>query len=84
MFLTCKYTLPLMEQRGKGAIVNISSISGTRHLGVDYISYSATKAAIIQFARRIALQYAQKNIRANVILPGLMNTPFFKEPLKHS
>ena len=82
MFLTCKYTLPHMEKQGAGAIVNLSSIAGIRHLGVPYVSYSATKAAIIQFTQSVALQYAAKNIRANSILPGLMNTPMIMEPLK--
>jgi len=81
-FLTCKYVIPNMEKNGGGAIVNISSIAGIRYLGVPYISYSATKAAILQLTQSIALQYAEKNIRANAILPGLMNTPMIVEPLK--
>jgi len=64
MFLTCKQVLPHMVRQGKGAIVNIASVSGIRWLGVPYISYAATKAAIIQFTRVIALQYARSGIRA--------------------
>ena len=75
IFLTCKQVLPHMERQGKGAIVNIASVSGIRWLGVPYISYASTKAAIIQFTRVIALQYARSGIRANSILPGMMNTP---------
>lgn len=75
MFLTCKYALPHMERARMGAIVNIASIAGIRWTGVPYISYSATKAAVIQLTRVVALQYAGKGIRANSILPGLMNTP---------
>jgi NAD(P)-dependent dehydrogenase (short-subunit alcohol dehydrogenase family) len=75
MFLTCKQVLPHMVRQRKGAIVNIASVSGIRWLGVPYISYAATKAAIIQFTRVIALQYARSGIRANSILPGMMNTP---------
>ncbi len=75
MFLTCKQVLPHMERQGKGAIVNIASVSGIRWLGVPYISYAATKAAVIQFTLVIALQYARSGIRANTILPGMMNTP---------
>jgi NAD(P)-dependent dehydrogenase (short-subunit alcohol dehydrogenase family) len=75
MFLTCKHVLPHMEREGKGAIINIASVSGIRWLGVPYISYAATKAAVIQLTRVIALQYARKGIRANSILPGMMNTP---------
>jgi NAD(P)-dependent dehydrogenase (short-subunit alcohol dehydrogenase family) len=82
MFLTCKYVLPHMERQGGGAIVNISSIAGIRYTGIPYITYYATKAGILQLTQGIALQYAEKNIRANVILPGLMNTPMIREPLK--
>ena len=60
MFLTCKQVLPHMVRQGKGAIVNIASVLGIRRLGVPYISYAATKAAIIQFTRVIALQYARR------------------------
>ena len=81
MFLTCKYTLPHLEKHG-GVIVNISSIVGIRYLGVPYVSYSATKAAILQLTQSIALEYADRNVRANTILPGLMNTPMIIEPLK--
>ena len=80
MFLTCKHVLPHMERQGKGSIVNIASVSGIRWLGVPYISYAATKAAIIQFTRVIALQYARKGIRANSILQGMMNTPMVHAP----
>src|SRR5207247_2726368 len=75
MFLTCKQVLPHMERQGNGVIVNIASVSGIRWLGVPYISYAATKAAVIQFTRVIALQYARSGIRANSVLPGMMNTP---------
>ena len=82
MFLTCKFVLPQMERQGSGAIVNISSVSGLRHMGVDYIAYSTTKGAILQFTRSVAMQYAKMGIRANAILPGMMNTPMIVEPLK--
>ncbi len=81
MFLTCKHVLPLMEKQGGGAIVNISSVAGIRYEGVPYIAYAATKGAVIQFTKSIALQYAEKNIRANVILPGHVNTPMIRESL---
>jgi NAD(P)-dependent dehydrogenase (short-subunit alcohol dehydrogenase family) len=82
MFLTCKAVLPIMERAGRGAVVNIASVSAIRWLGVPYISYAASKAAVLQFTKAIALQYAGKGIRANVILPGLMETPMIVEPLK--
>jgi len=78
-FLTCKYVLPVMEKQGKGVIINISSISSLRWLGVPYISYSTSKAAINQFTRIVALQYAGKGIRCNSILPGFMRTPMVEK-----
>jgi NAD(P)-dependent dehydrogenase (short-subunit alcohol dehydrogenase family) len=75
MFLTCKHVLPVMEAQGSGAIVNIASVAGIRYLGVPYIAYNTTKGAILAFTRSVALQYAAKGIRANTVLPGLIDTP---------
>ncbi|MBI1891178.1 MAG: SDR family oxidoreductase [Burkholderiales bacterium] len=82
MFLTCKYAIPHMLEQGGGSIVNIGSIAGIRYSGVPYISYYTTKSATLGFSRGVALQYAKDNIRSNVIMPGLMKTPFVVEPLK--
>jgi NAD(P)-dependent dehydrogenase (short-subunit alcohol dehydrogenase family) len=82
MFLTCKHVLPHMERQGGGSIVNIGSIAGIRYTGVAYISYYTTKAAVLGFSRGVALQYAPKGIRSNVVMPGLMKTPMIVEPLK--
>jgi len=87
MFLTHKYALPVMAAQEpsaagqRGAIVNISSVSGIRYTGVPYVSYATTKGAILPFTRSVALEYAGRGIRANAILPGLMNTPMIVEPL---
>lgn len=80
-YLTCKYVLPVMEERGRGAIVNISSIAAIRWTGVPYLSYYTTKAAINQFTVAVAMQYAKKGIRCNAVLPGLMNTPMIQAGL---
>jgi NAD(P)-dependent dehydrogenase (short-subunit alcohol dehydrogenase family) len=82
MFLTCKAVLPVMLAQGRGAIINISSIAGIRWLGVPYIAYAASKGAVNQFTRAVALEYAGRGIRVNAILPGLMNTPMIVEPFK--
>ncbi|MEZ5809797.1 MAG: SDR family NAD(P)-dependent oxidoreductase [Rhizobiaceae bacterium] len=82
MFLAAKHVLPHMEKEGSGAVVNIGSIAGIRYTGVPYISYYTTKAAVLGFSRGLALEYAGRNIRSNVIMPGLMNTPMIVEPLK--
>ena len=48
-------------------------------MGIKYISYTSTKAAIIQLTREIAMNYARKGIRANTILPGVIHTPLVEE-----
>lgn len=75
MFLTCKYALPYMEEQRSGAIVNVSSVAAIRVGPFPYIAYAASKAGVIALTREVALQYADKGIRANAILPGLMRTP---------
>ncbi len=75
MFLTCKHVLPGMQERRRGAIVNIASIAGIRWTGVPYSAYYASKGGVLAFTRGVALQYARDGIRANSVLPGLMNTP---------
>ena len=69
----CKQVIPLMREQKSGVIINISSIAAW----IDYplVVYKATKAAMIAFTQQLALQNAAYGIRANVILPGLMNTP---------
>jgi NAD(P)-dependent dehydrogenase (short-subunit alcohol dehydrogenase family) len=81
MFLTCKHALPYMEQQGSGAIVNIASVNAIRTLPAIAIAYAASKAAVIALTREIAVQYATRGIRANAILPGLMDTPMVKAQL---
>ena len=82
MFLTCREVLPIMERQGGGVIVNVSSIASTRYTGYPSAAYSASKGAVNQLTQNIAVQYAPKGIRANCVLPGLMNTPMITEPLK--
>jgi NAD(P)-dependent dehydrogenase (short-subunit alcohol dehydrogenase family) len=81
MFLACKHALPAMLRQGKGAIVNVSSIAGIRYTGYPYSAYYATKGAVNQFTVGLALQYAANGIRANAILPGLMNTPLIYQQI---
>lgn len=74
-FLTCKYTLPVMERQRAGTIINMSSIAAIRWVGAPSISYASSKAAIIQFTQTVALEYARKGIRANTIVLGVVRTP---------
>src|SRR6202140_363268 len=68
-----KHVIPIMRAQQSGAIINISSMAAITTY--PYVAYKATKAAMIAFTEQLAYQNAQSGIRANVILPGLMNTP---------
>jgi NAD(P)-dependent dehydrogenase (short-subunit alcohol dehydrogenase family) len=77
-FITCKHVLPHMLARGKGAIVNVSSLASIRY-GYPYVSYQASKAGLNQLTQSVALQYARQGIRANAILPGMIDTPLIHQ-----
>jgi NAD(P)-dependent dehydrogenase (short-subunit alcohol dehydrogenase family) len=81
VFLTCKAVLPVMEQQGGGAIVNTASTSGIRWSGSAQVGYASSKAAVIQFSRVVAVQYAPKKIRVNTVVPGQMHTPMVEARL---
>jgi NAD(P)-dependent dehydrogenase (short-subunit alcohol dehydrogenase family) len=72
-FLTCKHVLPVMREQGSGSIVNISSIAAICSVGI--VAYKTSKAGVNAFTHSIALGNARYGIRANAIMPGLMNTP---------
>ena len=73
MVLACKHALPKMRERRRGAIINIASTAA--HEVYPWVTYKATKSAAIAFTKQVAIQNAEHNIRANVISPGLMDTP---------
>ena len=79
IFLTCKHVIPQMQKQKVGSIINVSSISSRRYLGINYISYPTTKAAINQFTRMTAVQYGPWGIRCNAILPGFIRTPMVEK-----
>ena len=77
VFITAKVLLPTMAGRC-GAIVNVGSIGGLRHLGHDHVGYSAGKSALVQFTRQIAVRYAREGIRCNTVIPGMIDTPLLE------
>lgn len=78
-FLPCKHALPQMLGQGHGSIINISTISGFRNLGAPYIAYNTSKGAVVSFTRNLAATYAASGIRANSILPGIIDTPMARD-----
>jgi NAD(P)-dependent dehydrogenase (short-subunit alcohol dehydrogenase family) len=73
VMFTCKHALPVMRKQGGGNIINISSIAAICEMGL--VSYKASKAALNAYTHTLATGGAKFGIRANVIMPGLMNTP---------
>jgi NAD(P)-dependent dehydrogenase (short-subunit alcohol dehydrogenase family) len=81
VFLTCKHVLPIMEAQSSGVIVNLASTSGIRWTGSAQVAYAATKAGVIQLSKVVAMQYADKGIRVNSIVPGQLHTPMVEARL---
>jgi NAD(P)-dependent dehydrogenase (short-subunit alcohol dehydrogenase family) len=71
--MACKHVLPVMRAQRSGVIITISSVAAWEQY--PNVAYKASKAAMIAFTQQIAIQNAEFGIRANVILPGLMDTP---------
>jgi NAD(P)-dependent dehydrogenase (short-subunit alcohol dehydrogenase family) len=80
-FLACKFVIPHMLAQGKGVITNISSVAAIRYTGYPYASYYAAKGAVNQFTVGLAIQYARQGIRANAIMPGMMDTPLIHQQI---
>ncbi len=75
MLIAAKLVAPIMVNQGSGSIIGVSSVVGMRYLGYPHLAYSVTKAAVIHFIKMLAQQYASEGIRANTIVPGLIDTP---------
>jgi NAD(P)-dependent dehydrogenase (short-subunit alcohol dehydrogenase family) len=72
LWLACKHALPALRESG-GSIVNISSMAARN--AYPLVGYKTTKAAVVALTENLAAANARYGVRANAILPGLMNTP---------
>jgi len=77
-FLTCKYAIPEMRQRGGGAIVNTASVQAFASQET-VAAYSASKGGVVSLTTTIALDHARENIRCNCIAPGSIHTPMLDD-----
>lgn len=75
VFLGCKYAIPHMLTRGGGVICNTSSVAG--QVGVlNRAAYCAAKAGVLGLTKSIAIDYAERGIRCNALLPGTVDSPW--------
>ena len=76
--LICKHSIPHLKKAGRGAIVNVASMSGViaQH---DFVTYNASKGAVLQMTRCMALDLAPFNVRVNSVCPGCIDTTATKK-----
>jgi NAD(P)-dependent dehydrogenase (short-subunit alcohol dehydrogenase family) len=73
MFLATQHAAPVMVDRGRGAIICVSSVAGLR--GHGRTAYAAAKAGVIGFVQSVAVQLGPRGVRVNAIAPGTVWTP---------
>jgi NAD(P)-dependent dehydrogenase (short-subunit alcohol dehydrogenase family) len=73
LYYMYRFVIPVMKKQGGGSLINTSSIAAIS--STPMLAYRASKAGMNALTQSIAVNYAQYGIRANVIMPGLMNTP---------
>jgi NAD(P)-dependent dehydrogenase (short-subunit alcohol dehydrogenase family) len=80
-WLMSKYAIPEMLKRGKGSIVNVSSVQG---LGSQksVVAYATSKHAMIGLTRSIAVDMASRDVRVNCVCPGTANTPMIQSTIE--
>src|SRR5207237_8806574 len=76
VFLCARTAMPYMKKRGGGAIVNLASIMGFSGGIFPNASYQATKGAVVNLTRALALEWAPDNIRVNAVAPTFVRTDF--------
>ena len=78
LYYLCRAVIPHMRQRGEGAIVMISSVAGIRGVHIN-LAYQVVKGSLPQFARALAREVADANIRVNCVCPGIIRTRFHEQ-----
>jgi NAD(P)-dependent dehydrogenase (short-subunit alcohol dehydrogenase family) len=85
-FFVTKYGIPHLIKSGGGSIINVGSVSALCGFTVAQDAYTSAKGALISLTKSLAVQFARKNIRCNIIHPGIIETPmqapYLKDPKK--
>ncbi|MGH2368550.1 MAG: SDR family NAD(P)-dependent oxidoreductase, partial [Chloroflexota bacterium] len=75
VYFTCKYGIPHLLAAGGGSIIIVGSVSALRGFTLPQDAYTASKGALISLTKSLAVQYARQGIRANILHPGIVETP---------
>src|SRR5574341_876621 len=67
-----------MAERGKGAVVNVSSLAGRSKSATAGVAYSTSKAGLLGLTRHLAFDYGPRGVRVNAICPGGVDTPMLR------
>jgi len=78
-FLAAKYQLPAMLKRGGGSLIFTASFVGYTAAFAGAAAYAASKAGLIGFTKALAVEYGQRRVRVNALLPGGTDTPMARE-----
>ena len=81
VFLGCKYEIPALLRAGGGSIINTASFVAVMGAAAPQIAYTASKGGVLSMTREIAVEFARRNIRANALCPGPVETPLLAELL---
>jgi 3-oxoacyl-[acyl-carrier protein] reductase len=76
VFAACRQAVPVMQRRGSGAIVNLTSVAARTGGAGGSVAYATAKGAVSTFTRGLAKEVAQTGIRVNAVAPGIIVTPF--------
>jgi NAD(P)-dependent dehydrogenase (short-subunit alcohol dehydrogenase family) len=79
VYLCCKYGIPLMQEQGRGSIINVASFVAVMGSATSQISYTASKGGVLSMTRELGVQFAREGIRVNALCPGPVNTPLLQE-----
>jgi NAD(P)-dependent dehydrogenase (short-subunit alcohol dehydrogenase family) len=79
VWLGCKHGIPALMESGGGSIINVSSLVALMGSATPQIAYTASKGGVLAMTRELAVEYARRGIRANMLCPGPIETPLMAE-----
>ena len=81
VFFGCKYGIPALLRSGGGSVINTASFVAVLGAATSQSAYTASKGGVLALTREIAVEFARRNIRANALCPGPVNTPLLQNLL---